>query len=274
MDALSRAALERELAARAVTAAPHVHEETGSTNDDAKALARQGAPAGTLVVAEAQTAGRGRQGNVWHSPPRANLYASLILRPRVDPSLAPRFALVTGVVIARACARHSLMPLLVKWPNDVVMGGEISGPLKKVAGILVETQIRGSELGALIVGFGINVRAVELPPALAPIAISLEALGAKNPAREELAVTITADLVQASDRFATEGLAPWRGALRARDALLGRALSVGDIRGDAEGIDEDGALLVRTESGLERVIAGHVELRDVGRTLPWHGDDR
>ncbi len=247
------------LEARGVREAVHVHEQTGSTNDDAKGHACAGAPAGTLVVADTQTAGRGRQGNSWHSPPRVNLYASVVLRPRVQPAAAPRFALVAGVVIARACASLVETTLLVKWPNDVVVSN--GAWLSKLAGVLVETQIRGAELGALVVGFGVNVHLRTLPEELAQTATSLALLGAEQVSREDLAAQIVGDLVAATARFEAEGLAPWTAELASRDALYGRALSVGDLTGMGDGIEPDGALRIRSSVGrLARVVAGHVEL--------------
>jgi BirA family biotin operon repressor/biotin-[acetyl-CoA-carboxylase] ligase len=237
-------------------AAPvHVVAETGSTNDDAKALAREGAPAGTLVIADAQTSGRGRSGARWHSPAGENLYLSLVLRPTMAASAVTPFTLVAGLVVAAAIEERVSRATLVKWPNDVHVAG------RKISGILVEGQVRGDALGSIVAGVGVNVTTSSFPPPLDATATSLAMLGARDCDRVGLAVAIAVGLTEAVERFAREGIAPFARELAARDALLGRRVKVGDIEGSAMGIDAEGRLLVSTDAGTAIPIAsGHVEL--------------
>ena len=261
--ALSRDQLMLELAARcpAFGGEVHVLEATGSTNDDAKALAGRGCPEGTTVLADSQAQGRGRQGSVWHSPPRQNIYLSVVLRPSVAPAQAAPFALVVGAVVAAQLnVELSRTPFraLVKWPNDVV----VKQPLGwlKLAGVLVETQVRGELLGAMIVGVGINVSVRSLPRELEGVASSLGLLGAEAVSRERLAATIVTDLLLASKQFAAEGLGPWLASLSRLDVLRGSRVKVGEECGAADGISAEGALRLRRDDGsLAWVRSGHVE---------------
>ncbi len=231
--------------------------ETGSTNDVAKDLAREGAPEGTLVVADAQTAGRGRSGAAWHSPPGENLYASVLLRPAVAPAAALAFTLVAGLAVAEIVSARLSAPALVKWPNDVLVGD------KKLSGVLVEGQTRGGELAALIVGVGLNVRTRAFPAPLDALATSLALEGARDLARGGLAAELTAGLLFAVRRYEAAGLAPSLEGLRARDALLGRHVDVDGVAGVARGIDDTGALLLERRDGVTTaIVTGHVTLRD------------
>ncbi|NUO50117.1 MAG: biotin--[acetyl-CoA-carboxylase] ligase [Polyangiaceae bacterium] len=247
-------ALER-VSGRSWSAPIRVLAETGSTNDDAKALAREGAPQATLVVADAQTAGRGRSGARWHSPAGENLYLSLVLRPSIAAAAVAPFTLVAGLVVAGAVDERTSRAALVKWPNDVHVDG------KKVSGILVEGQVRGDTLSSIVVGLGVNVTTTSFPPPLDMTATSLAMLGARDRDRASLAAAIAVGLVDAVERFAREGLAPFARELAARDALIGRRVRVGDVEGLAMGIDAEGRLLVSTDAdGTTPIVAGHVEL--------------
>jgi BirA family transcriptional regulator, biotin operon repressor / biotin---[acetyl-CoA-carboxylase] ligase len=235
-----------------------VHASTASTNDDAKELARSGAASGSFVVADAQTAGRGRAGNSWHSPPGANLYFSQLLRPRFDSALAPAFALVAGCVVAGAIERRlGGASTRVKWPNDVFVGE------KKISGILIEAQLRGDELGSLVVGVGVNLATREFPTALAAIATSVAIAGGPDASldRDALAVELAVELARASSRYEAGGLASFEAELAARDHLRGKRVRVGEHAGIADGIEPDGRLAIRTPGGARTLVAsGHVEI--------------
>jgi len=238
--------------------------ETGSTNDDALAAARSGAPHGALFVTEAQRAGRGRRGNTWLSAPGGGLLFSLVLRPDIALERAPALALLTGLAVRAAVAEHLRASgvvgerVLVKWPNDVVVGD------KKLAGILVESQVRGTELGAVVVGVGLNVGRMELPSELENVATSLAALGA-SAAREPLLADILRALASRLSALATETpempLKSLVEELNQYDALKGRNLSVGGLVGTGAGIDAVGNLKVVDGAGVaHRVGSGHVIL--------------
>src|SRR5262249_51148011 len=129
------------------------HASLDSTQRRATELARDGAEEGTTVIAETQTAGRGRLGRRWHSPPGLNVYASVILRPALPPSEVPQVALVAGLATARAVAAATGLDARVKWPNDVLLDG------RKVAGILTEMEAELERVRFVIVGIGVNVNA-------------------------------------------------------------------------------------------------------------------
>ncbi len=235
-------------------------DSTESTNDDAKALARSGAVSGSFVIADAQTQGRGRAGNTWHSPPGANLYFSLLLRPRFDAAMAPAFALVAGLVVAAAVEERlgtGAPAARVKWPNDVFVGE------KKISGILIEAQLRGSELGSLVVGVGVNLSTREFPPELSSVATSLALAGADEGGldRDALAAELSVALARAAVIYERDGLASFARDLAARDCLRGRRVRVGELVGVADGIAPDGRLAIRTDDGGRKLaVSGHVEI--------------
>jgi BirA family biotin operon repressor/biotin-[acetyl-CoA-carboxylase] ligase len=237
-----------------------VHAVTGSTNDDAKALAAAGCEAGLVVVADAQTSGRGRQGNVWHSPPGQCLYFSQVLRPALRPDDAAAFSLVAGVEVARAV--EELCPdlrCMLKWPNDVGVVGGDPATFLKLGGVLVESMVRGASISAIVVGVGVNVRLAEVPQPLSGLATSLHAHAAP-PERCELAAHLARNLVRAVGAFERCGLEPWLAELARRDALRGAHVVVGEVGGVADGVDPTGALrIVPPDGGVRTVASGHVE---------------
>jgi BirA family biotin operon repressor/biotin-[acetyl-CoA-carboxylase] ligase len=223
--------------------------ETGSTNDDALSAARRGDPEGALFVADLQTSGRGRRGHRWTSPAGQNLTFSLVLRPDLTPERVSPITLLVGLAVRAAAQRRVSTRLSVKWPNDVLAGD------RKLAGILVETQVTGATLGALVVGVGINVAMRDLPDEIAPLATSLAILGAADVDRETLLADVLAELECRLTPFADDGLGTAIDELRTCDALCGRRLEVDGIVGAGAGIDETGGLRVRDESGAVRSVS-------------------
>jgi len=210
---------------------PRLHlRSVGSTNARARELAEGGAPHGTLVTASEQTAGRGRQGRTWVTPPGTAIAASVILREFDD--LLPLRAGLAVADLAGGAAR-------VKWPNDVLLDG------RKVAGILVEA--RAPDWA--VVGIGVNVTGV--PPEVADIATSLE--------RDDVEGALT-ELLAALARRVTQPATEIVAALRERDALLGRRVRWNGGEGVGGGIDASGALLVETGSGTISLSSGEVHL--------------
>ena len=218
---------------------PRVHyRSTDSTNERARELAVRGAPQGTLVTADEQTAGRGRQGRAWIAAPRTAVLMSVVLR-RINGALP----------LAAAVAVCEALPLraLVKWPNDIWIGR------RKVAGILVE----GRPLeGWGVLGIGVNVCTEEFPAELQVGATSLRREGL-NINNEEVLDRLLASLEHWLERPTPEVLAAWR----TRDALRGEAVSWTGGSGRAAGVDEAGALLVDTCSGRIVLDAGEVTLQ-------------
>jgi BirA family biotin operon repressor/biotin-[acetyl-CoA-carboxylase] ligase len=238
----------------------HWMESTASTNDVATRLAEAGAEEGTTVVAEAQTAGRGRHGRTWFSPPGAGLYASMIMRPsRMSPDDANPVALLTlaaGVAIAEAVRVVTGLPAQIKWPNDVLVSR------RKLAGILAEAAVQAGTLQFVVVGFGVNLREASYPPEIASRVTSIEA----ETTRPSDRALILAEIVAAmSERYADLRagrfdaiLSAWRQLACLSGARVEWDSPAGVVRGRAEDIDRHGALLVRVDGRVERVIAGEV----------------
>jgi BirA family transcriptional regulator, biotin operon repressor / biotin---[acetyl-CoA-carboxylase] ligase len=225
--------------------------ETGSTNDDVAALARAGAPEGTVVVAEAQTTGRGRLDRAWSSPPRAGLLFSVLLRPAVPVARRTWIPLLTGLAVHRAVARLGQVRTALKWPNDLLLGDE----LRKAAGILAQ-----AEGDAVVVGIGLNVstRRDELPDT----GTSLLAEGAECTDRDPLLRAVLRTLGDVYRDWLLDP-EPARAAYEQVCDTIGREVRVqlpdgGTLEGAATGLDEAGRLVVRTADGDRAVSAGDV----------------
>lgn len=223
------------------------HAELDSTNRVLLDLARDGAPEGVVVVADHQTAGRGRLGRTWLAPPGSSLLVSMLLRPRDLPTT--RLHLVSSaaaLAAADACADVADVRAELKWPNDL-LGGD-----RKLAGLLAEAMP-----GAVVVGLGVNVNwPVELPPELRGTAVALNHLAGRDIDREELLIR----LLELLDRRLDEGWDAVARDYRARCATVGRRvrveLAVGDVlTGTAVGTTDAGHLVVDAEDGARRVIA-------------------
>jgi BirA family biotin operon repressor/biotin-[acetyl-CoA-carboxylase] ligase len=251
----------------------HVLAVTGSTNDDAKAGAREGAPHGAVWLADTQSRGRGRQGRTWVSAPGENLLFSVLLRISCAPSRVPPLSLVCGLAVRDAVATalgaesRGEERVLVKWPNDVVIRDASSGDARryrKVAGILVESALAGSRVEHVIVGIGVNVHTRNFPDDLESIATSIALESTRAPDRAELLADILAALDHDIEHVAHRGLGLVHGRLTAHDALYGRAVESedGSLSGIASGIDPEGRLLVRRADGvMTKVVSGEVRLR-------------
>ena len=235
----------------------HHHPRVGSTNDVAARLADGGAPHGTVVVADEQTAGRGRHGNHWFSPAGTGLYVSVLLRMASPPVLT----LAAGVAVAEALGQAAGLDATLEWPNDVVV--EAAGRRRKVAGILAEASTAGDQVDRVIVGIGINLRDGAWPGELASRAGSVEGLTGRSVDPAAVLVEVLAALaircreVEAGRVAALlgrwEALAP-----SSRGATV--EWSVGPVRhrGVTEGVDEQGALIVRVGTRRERLCGGEV----------------
>ncbi len=243
----------------------HCSPELPSTNDRARELADAGAAHGEVVIAESQTAGRGRRGRTWSSPAGRNLYLSVVLRPSLPPQRAPELTLVASVAACEAC-RKAGVDTGIKWPNDLLVGG------RKVAGILTELSAEADAVHWVVLGLGVNLNSgpEDFPEDLREVATSLAIERGQPVPRALFAAALLSELEQWLDLHAAEGFDPIRAAWRDRSVTLGREVRVdgdgGEISGIAEDIDSSGALLVRGAAGLSRVVAGDVRL--VGRVDP------
>jgi BirA family biotin operon repressor/biotin-[acetyl-CoA-carboxylase] ligase len=229
---------------------------TTSTMDVASRLAHEGAPHGVVIGAEEQTSGRGRRGTTWSSPPGAGLYFSFVARPS-QPEGAPLslLTLAAGVAVREGIAAATGLAADLKWPNDVIIGQ------RKLAGILAEGIAIGSRRPAVIIGVGVNVQSASHPPEVAARATSLEGELVRAVDRGLLLSHI---LIALRDRLAMleqkpgDILRAWRAA---SPNAIGTRVEWDGKQGTTAGIDEAGALLVKTTTGIERIIAGE---------LHWH----
>ncbi|HZR26464.1 MAG TPA: biotin--[acetyl-CoA-carboxylase] ligase [Vicinamibacterales bacterium] len=227
----------------------------GSTNDFAASL-----PEGAVVVADEQTAGRGRRGHTWFSPAGSGLYVSVVLAPRlsIDPRRATAIlTLAAGVGISEGIDLATGLRVDLKWPNDLFVGP------RKLGGILAEASVSGDAIGTVVLGFGINVRPTAYPSDIADRASSLETeLGRQVDRHHLLVETLTALAHRYDDLLAGRFdaiLDAWRArAPRAVDADVTWTSASGPLTGRTAGIDADGALLVKIEGRVERIVAGEV----------------
>jgi len=230
-------------------------EACGSTNDEAARLARAGAKHGTVVIAERQKSGRGRDGRPWESP-LGGLYMSAVLRPPMPVVDVPPLTLAIGIGLCEA-VRETGAPAVLKWPNDLLVDG------RKLAGVLVEAQSQGNRLEAVIVGIGVNVQG-ELPAAVAESGITLAEAAGVTIDRELLIERVIAHVERWVDQYVSVGLEPIIPAWHARMAvgLTARATVDGEpLTGSVAGLDADGALLLRDCDGkVHRVRSGDVEV--------------
>ena len=235
--------------------------ETGSTNDVAATLAERGAPEGATVVALAQTAGRGRLGRQWFSPAGAGLYVSVLCR---SPRAAPILTLAGGVAVASGIRAATGLPVLIKWPNDIVIPDRTApGRQRKIAGILAEGSSSADRLQFVVLGVGVNLRPAPYPPPVAARATSLEHELGRDVDRGAVLAEILASLNEQLAAIESGGrmkvLARWRElSPSARGAQVEWKGPDGDRRGTTAGIDDEGALLVRADQRVERIIAGEL----------------
>ena len=211
------------------------------------------------MIADAQTAGRGRRGHTWFSPAGSGLYVSVVLAPRrarVDADRSVRLLTLTaGVAIAEGIQAATELCADLKWPNDLQFGG------RKVGGILAEAG--GSSAALVVVGYGINIGRDACPPALGDRATSLEQQAGRPIDRlHVLAETLTALAARYADLIDARYdaiLDAWRSrAPAALGARVSWTTNGGPMTGTTEGIDADGALLVQTRDGVERIVAGEL----------------
>ncbi len=230
-------------------------------------LARQSPPFGTceVLLAEYQTAGRGRRGRNWLAPPGGSICLSLSWAFRDVPQDLGALGLVIGVCALRALRDCGLEDARLKWPNDLVIDG------KKLGGILIELRAESSGPACVVIGIGLNValgaKVLEAVGETGASATDLVTAGLKQPSRNAVAAALIAQFVRGLLAFEKEGLRPFGEEWRAADALRGRQIDVhtleGVARGLARGIDLHGALVVETPQGVRRFISGDVTVRAV-----------
>jgi len=259
---LAPAAIQRQLRSRTIGRSLEVHAEAGSTNDLAMASGAAGVPDGHCVLADRQSAGRGRLSRRWESPGGLGLYVSILLRPPVPVAQAPLLTVVAGVAVCDALSETAAVSPGLKWPNDVLLDG------RKVAGILSELAASGSAIRHVVVGIGINVnhRSEDFPEELRPLAGSLFLATGRLFSRDAVAAALFNHFDRLYALFCAGERRVLVEAARQRSVVLGRRVALIDGKerweGHAVDLDEDGALLVRDAAGVVRCVhAGDVSLR-------------
>lgn len=232
--------------------------KTGSTNRVAMELGYAGEPEGTVVLAEAQTEGRGRSGRTWHSEKGTGLYFTILLRPRLSPAQAPLLTMLAGISAQAAIAAQTGMAPELKWPNDLLLNG------KKVGGILTEMHAEPSAVRFVVVGIGINVNQEKFPAELSGIATSIRKESGRMSYRLELLVRLLTRFESDYNRFLREGPSFVVARFESVSSFArGRRVRVDtgaeSYSGVTAGLSPEGLLLVQRDNGpLVTVIAGDV----------------
>jgi BirA family transcriptional regulator, biotin operon repressor / biotin---[acetyl-CoA-carboxylase] ligase len=264
-DRLAIEQIRRTLATDRVGFQTYLFGEVGSTNTVLRRFAETGAPDGTVVLAEAQTMGRGRLGKPWFSPPGLNLYASVLFRPAIPPSAVPVFAFISSLALTDAIWAEGL-PAGIKWPNDVLVDG------RKVAGTLAAYASAGDVVEYVILGLGVNLNVDRgaLTTALGPAATqatSLREVAGRRIDRNAFAAAFLNLLEKWDDAYRTCGGDAVLQAWRDRDAVAGHTVEIrgsGDAwRGRSLGVNRDGRLVVQDVNGMRReVLTGEIVIID------------
>jgi BirA family biotin operon repressor/biotin-[acetyl-CoA-carboxylase] ligase len=233
--------------------------ETDSTNTRAKDLAVRGAPEGTLVISERQTKGRGRKGRSWFSPSQGGIYISLILKPSISPSEAPKITLLTAVVVAEALRSLTGLSAIIKWPNDILIDG------KKVAGILTEMSTEMDAIDHIVVGLGLNVNTPDFPVDIRDKATSIFIETGKHFPRARFIHEYLKWYEEYYEIFKRIGFEPIIKRWKELTNIIGKRITVEMISkkysGEVQDIDKDGVLILKDNTGKShRIIFGDVTL--------------
>ena len=237
----------------------HFARETDSTNLWIKRLAKEGAPEGTLALAEFQSAGRGRLGRSWEVPEGTSVMMSILLRPKFEPQYAPTLTLVMGMAVAKA-VKNLGFDVSIKWPNDVVVSH------KKICGILTEMGVRDGKIDYAVIGVGINVNIREFPEEMADKATSLYLESGKEFDRSQIPGLVMEAFEEYYEKFAAtcdlSGLKEEYESILANYNQPVRVLAKEPYEGVARGITDGGELLVeKTDGMIVAVSAGEVSVR-------------
>ena len=233
------------------------HPETASTNTDAKILATQGAPEGTVVIAEHQTRGRGRLGRNWYSPHSRGIYISVIIRPRFSLQDAPILTPLTAVVMAEALAEETGLEVRLKWPNDIMVSG------RKIGGILTEIGSEMDQIDFAVIGLGLNVRRCRFPEDFKSKATSIEEETSSRISRTGLVRSYLGKFEAVYEQKKPWGFGPLLKRYEALTAVVGKEVTVNSggrrLSGRVRELDDHGALIVEGGGGTTmRVVSGDV----------------
>jgi len=260
-ELLDADALRAALGAQAPRFRLELLDSCASTSTLLLERARAGAPPGSVIACELQSAGRGRRGNQWQSGLGGALTFSLLWRFETGAAGLSGLSLAVGVAVARALDSVGAAGVQLKWPNDLLHAG------RKLGGILIEAHADGPDATDAVIGIGINLRLPEtLRDTIAQPVTDVASISKALPARNPLLAVVLLELARVLDLFAAQGFAPLRQEWTARHAHQGKAVTLssvdgGKLAGWAAGVADDGALLVETASGVERFISGELSLR-------------
>jgi BirA family biotin operon repressor/biotin-[acetyl-CoA-carboxylase] ligase len=254
-------ALDAELSGTVFAGNLHFSSTTGSTNTDAMADARNGAPHGSVFFADEQTAGRGRGDHSWQSNAGEGLYVSALLRPKLSPAQLPLIPLVAGLVVAEAIRVVTGLVIDLRWPNDLLIGP------RKAGGILVESKTDAAGLAFAVVGIGVNVHQRSFDPKLSTPATSLDISAGHRVSRQALLVALLKSLEREMLLLADGGAvsAILARVEKASTWIKGRRVEVHgpqECVGETAGLDGQGFLLVKTSEGLVTVQTGGIRAAD------------
>ncbi|MCF6408209.1 biotin--[acetyl-CoA-carboxylase] ligase [Pseudalkalibacillus salsuginis] len=237
----------------------HYEESVSSTQEIAHRHALNNAPEGTIVIADEQTSGRGRLGRSWHSPKGSGVWMSVILRPNIPPQKAPQLTLLAAVSVVQGVQQVTGEDAQIKWPNDILIDG------KKVVGILTELQAEADRVNSVIIGIGINVNTAAFPDEISNIATSLKIASGTEIERAHLVRSILEKMEKLYTLYLEHGFSPIKLLWEGSAASLGKRIRVrtiaGELYGKAQGITEEGVLLVEDDLGtVHRVYSADIEL--------------
>lgn len=239
------------------------YKQLDSTNTKLSELAAAGAEHGTIVVADLQTAGKGRRGRIWESPAGENIYMSMLLKPTFEANIAPMLTLCMAYSVAKVLQSQGFPDVRIKWPNDLIIGG------KKICGILTEMKMKDSQIDYVIIGVGINVNTKEFPEELVDKATSLYLVSNREMKRQTLIDEVITQFESVYQQFCEEKdlsfLQDEYNKLLINQGKEVRVLEPEkEYNACAEGINAKGELLVRMEDGTQKEIyAGEVSVRGV-----------
>lgn len=262
-DRLLADEIRRDLNVQRIGATLVCLEEADSTNVRARQLGEDGAADGTVIIADRQSAGRGRLGRRWESPTGVNLYASILLRPAIPVQQAPQLTFLSAVAVAETLSQLYQLPAHVKWPNDILVNG------KKIAGLLNEMNAETEQIHFVILGVGVNLNMTsdQFPAELNYPATSVFLESGRKVDRAAFIRVFLEKLDIYYAEFLVEGFVPirrrWESLCELMNALVRVDLNPGLVEGTVVGLDSDGALrLQQTDGRIERILAGDV--RPVG----------
>lgn len=254
--------LREKLQGKRIGRAVYLYPEIDSTNSVAFSLGHSGAEEGAIVIADRQSQGRGRLRRPWQSPPGSNLYTSILLKPSIEPSVAPQLTLLAGVAVADLLSAYCPGAVRLKWPNDVQIDG------KKVCGILAEMRTSGHGIDYIVVGIGININISksEFDEEFRNLATSLREETGKTLSRMDIAVSLYEHFESCYKIYLAEGFGPLKDRWLKYAAIVGEQLQVifrDELQtGEVVELDDYGALLLRGDDGrVTRVIAGDATVK-------------